>query len=211
MSEKTDKKVEQKTTEVKVDELKDIKAKLKNTIRQKKFHVIKTPDGTEINVVDYLTQEEKMQAAMLIAERTIMLDEETGKGYWALNLEPERVLTVIEVYTNLAVPDEDRYDFYDYLSNEGIITDIWFVIDRDADRVLSLAQSMAKMAIERFNHENSMDNFLKQLSSGSGLGQELTEMLEKAKQQEDVVSQKVSAALDSKPRGNLINFSKRKK
>jgi hypothetical protein len=191
MSEKTDKKVEQKTTEVKVDELKDIKAKLKNTIRQKKFHVIKTPDG--------------------IAERTIMLDEETGKGYWALNLEPERVLTVIEVYTNLAVPDEDRYDFYDYLSNEGIITDIWFVIDRDADRVLSLAQNMAKMAIERFNHENSMDNFLKQLSSGSGLGQELTEMLEKAKQQEDTVSQRVSAVLDSKPKGNLINFSKRKK
>jgi aminopeptidase N len=128
-----------------------------------------------------------------------------------LNLEPERVLTVIEVYTNLAVPDEDRYDFYDYLSNEGIITDIWFVIDRDADRVLSLAQNMAKMAIERFNHENSMDNFLKQLSSGSGLGQELTEMLEKAKQQEDTVSQRVSAVLDSKPKGNLINFSKRKK
>ena len=77
--------------------------------------------------------------------------------------------------------------------------------------MLSLAQSMAKMAIERFNHENSMDNFLKQLSSGSGLGQELTEMLEKAKQQEDTVSQRVSAVLDSKPKGNLINFSKRKK
>lgn len=211
MDTKADKMAEQKSTEVKVDELQDTKVKLKNAARQKRFFITKAPDGTEINVVDYLTQEEKMQAAMVIAERTIILDEKSGKGYWLLNLEPERVLTLIETYTNLEVPEEDRYGFYDYLSSTGVLADIMSTIKADADRVLDIARNIAQTAIERFNHENSMDNFLKKLSSESGLGQEMLEMLDKTKQQEDAVAQKVSMALDSKPKGTLINFSKRKK
>lgn len=202
---------EEFNNEVKVEDLKFEKVKLSHRVRQKKFYTIKANDGTEINVVDCLTREEKNQLAMLIAERTIVLDEETGKGYWLLESEPERTLTIVEAYTNIEVPKEDRYDFYDYIDNEGILSDIWFIIDNDVHHVVELARNMANTAIERYNHSNSLDSFMRQLSNGSGLGNELTDMLSKVKQQEDGVAQKVAAALETRPKGALINFSKRKK
>ena len=205
------KNIQNEKVEVNHEELKDSKVRLEQSVRAKKFAIIRSECGAEINVTDFLTHDEKIQIAMLIAERILLLDEETGRGYVSVHKEAETMLTLLEAYTNLEIPEEGRYDFYYYIINSPMFNHIYDFMGDDAGSVLSMSNILVKSSIDQFNHNHSMDYYLKEMSKGSTLGAELLDNLNKATAEAGNIASVVGGKIAQKPMGNIINFSKRKR
>lgn len=196
--------------EVTHEELQDKKVSLAQTVRAKKFAVITSECGAEINVTDFLAHDEKMQIAMLIAERVLLLDEDTGRGYVSVHKEAETTLTLLEAYTNLDIPEEGRYDLYYYLINSPMFGRILDFMWADAQAVRDMAGILIQSSIDQFNHNHSMDYYLKEMSRGSTLGTELLDNLNKSTAEAGNIASVMGGKIAEKPMGNIINFSKRK-
>lgn len=229
MSNKIDKKQDEKEKVVQVVETpieeKEIKTPLKR-VSMDSFPITKDViefdlgEGKKIEISDRLTVEDKVAVATQIAERIIVLDEPTGRGFYSIFRNQDTFLVLLEAYTNIEIPATKRYEFYDYILTDhvmrnGLLECVKEHTGVDWEITMSMGLSMAESAITHFDSKNTLDYFIKQLNSGGNAGEELLSMINKAATSTDETAMKIQKAYDDinkKDKPNpILNFSKKQK
>lgn len=180
----------------------------------KKIEIIKGEFG-EFECTNFLPHEEKENLAVQIVEKSVIFESELGRGYAAINEQAEMTLGLLAGYTNLEIPVEGRYDFYAYVLHTTLMNDVMNIIFADAEIVTDMVESLKKSAIDRFNYSNSVDHYLKEMSSGTQAGNDLLNMINNVSINQNNTAAQITNKMDElqhdQASGGIIDFSKRKK
>lgn len=163
---------------------------------------------------NYLSYEEKTALAIMITERSLILDESLGRGYVAMDSDAEMALGLLQGYTNIATPEDGRFDFYSYVVASGLYGAVENIIYPDAVMVKNMAYALIDSAIKRFDHTHSIDYYIKEMASGSQAGEELLSLINASSKQQGDTAAKITQEIDNLKASTanpLIDFSKRKK
>lgn len=207
--------VENKTKEAvpdkKVAEPKPEKKRVKVDVplRAQKQKVIK---DWGVTVVDYLTPDEKLQVASTAVDAIVIVDDDIGVPVDVAYRDDLIELALLEAYTDIEVPLESPLDFlYSVRELKGYNEAVSF-FEGDAAYTKKYIELLAIAAKNVYRATNSMDYFVRQMSSASNEGEDLLRLIEN---NAGKVSDVAGAIANEKDKAaalpnNMITFNKRR-
>lgn len=167
--------------------------------------------GIKFKLLTYMPPEERMQLADTISNASVIMDEESGRAYRSALGEMYACLYLVYGYTNLDIDFSRALETYDYLYENGVIDTVLMESDRGYASVIRVADSITETVIEYYNATHSMDYYMRQMSNGNQVGEELLGIIEQTASNASVTAGKIDEAMKKAAPSSIISFAKRKK
>lgn len=168
----------------------------------------RTPGGQIYEVITHLTFDERLATALDIANRCVVIDQETGRAYPSVYEDLHMTLGIIRAYTNIEVPQEDPEEFYDYVQHAGIVEEIEMGVEAwEMWNIRSNVDRLIETTVKLEDAKNSMDVFFKQLADGTAMGEDMIRSINEGMEALAPVAGQIQPRVDD----NILRFGKKKK
>ena len=174
-----------------------IKIDMKDAFKKADTKVITAANGTELEVVNHIPFDQKVEFAFAQTQMNLVVDEEEEVCYESYLADLNEAFLFAQYYTNIDTSDldteEGRKAVFDYLVNNDVYQNMRNYAADDLAYTMGLYYSLSRSAKEVFQERHSLSYKFKKSFGSLLTGEDIAETLAKSAEITDKMTEMMDA------------------